>query len=165
MRGSNQIGRFDQEYEVKSIRHGISQDLQRPAGQTVKWYVYDEDLTVVDSIYDVGAPTGGRAWKKPITLPVINAYIFQSELYQNDRGLYTVDTLRLFINYDDIIRTLPTLDSQPDTHLVDRVEFRGQMYSPNRVFPRGQVQYDYMALTVDLTQVKPEEQVNDVYAS
>lgn len=165
MRGSNQLGRFDQEYEVKSIRHGISQDLQRPAGQSVRWHVYNAAATHVDEIYDVGAPTGGRVWKKPISLPVINAYVFQNEMYANDRGLYTVDTLRLFINYDDVIRSLPTLDSQPDTHLVDRVEFRGQMYSPNRVFPRGQIQLDYMALTVDCTQVKPEEQVNDIYQS
>lgn len=165
MRGSNQLGRFDQEYEVKSIRHGISQDLQRPAGQSVKWYVYDAENTNVDPVYDVGAPTGGRVWNKPVVLPVINAYVFQNEMYQNDRGFYTVDTLRLFINYNDVIRTLPSLDSQPDTHLVDRVAFRGQMYAPNRIFPKGQVQYDYMALTVDLTQVKPEEQVNDIYGS
>ena len=164
MRGSNQIGRFDPEYEVKSIRHGISQDLQRPVGQEVRWYVYDEVNTHVDPVYDVGSPAGGRAWKKAFSLPVINAYIFQNEMYQNDLGMYTVDTLRLFINYDDVVRFIPTLDSQPDVHLKDRVEFRGQMYAPNRVFPKGQIQLDYMALTVDLTQVKPEEQVNDVYA-
>ena len=163
MRGSNSIGRFDQEFEVKSIRHGISQDLQRPVGQNVQWFVYDEAATTVDDIYDVGSPDGGRVWKAPFELPVINAYVFQNEMYQNDRGFYTVDTLRLFINYDDVIRHIPTLDSEPDQHLKDRVEFRGQLYSPNRVFPRGQIQLEYMALTVDLTQVKSEEQVNDIY--
>ena len=86
-------------------------------------------------------------------------------MYQNDRGLYTVDTLRLFINYDDVIRFIPTLDSQPDTHLKDRVEYRGQIYAPNRVFPKGQINMDYTVLTVDLTQVKPEEIVNDIYQS
>lgn len=165
MRGGNVLGRFDPELEIKSIRHGISQDLQRPVGQSVRWYVYDPESTTVDDVYDVGASTGGRVWKEPLTLPVINAYVFQNEMYQNDRGFYTVDTLRVFVNYDDVIRHIPTLDSDPDTHLRDRVEFRGQMYAPNRVFPRGQINYDYAVLTVDLTQVKPEEQVNDVYGS
>jgi hypothetical protein len=165
MRGNNVIGRFDQELEVKSIRHGITQDLQVPTGQTVDWYRFDSAATTVDRIYDVGSSTGGRKWKKPFTLPVVNAYVFQNEIYQNDRGFYAVDTLRLFVNYDDVIRFIPTLDSDPDQHIKDRCKFRGQMYMANRIFPRGQVQYDYVVLTVDLTQVKTEEQVNDIYQS
>lgn len=163
MRGRNTLGRFDPELEVKSIRRGITQDLQAPVGQVVQWRLFDPDATSTDDIYDVGASDGGRVFKSPIAMPVINAYVFQNELFQNDRGFYTVDTLRLFINYDDVIRFLPTLDADPDTHLKDRVEFRSQMYNPSRVFPRGQINMDYSILTVDLTQVKPEEQVNDVY--
>lgn len=165
MRGNNVLGRFDPELEVKSIRHGITQDLQMPVGQDVKWLVFDPIASTIDAVYDVGASDGGREWKKPITIPVVNAYVFQNEQYANDRGLYMVDTLRLFINFDDVIRYLPSLDAEPDTHIKDRVEFRGQLYSPNRIFPRGQVNLDYMMLTVDLTQVKPEEQVNDIYQS
>ena len=165
MRGGNVLGRFDPEFEIKSIRSGVTQDLQRPVGQTVQWWLFSVTDTEVDSVYDVGASTGGRVWHKPFTLPVVNAYVFQNEQYQNDRGLYMVDTLRLFINYDDVIRFIPTLDSNPDLHIKDRCEFRGQMYSANRIFPRGQVTWDYMMLTVDLTQVKPEEQVNDIYES
>lgn len=163
MRGGNVLGRFDSEFEVKSIRSGITQDLQRPVGQIVQWFLYDESQSTVDPIYDVGAQTGGRVWLKPFDLPVVNAYVFQNEIYQNDRGFYAVDTLRLFVNYDDVVRFIPTLDSDPDRHIKDRVVFRGQIYTANRIFPRGQINYDYMVLTVDLTQVKPEEQVNDRY--
>ena len=141
----------------------MSQDLQRVVGQEVDWFVFDAAATVVDDIYDVGSNDGGRAWKAPFRMPVVNAYVFQNELYQNDRGFYNVDTLRLFINYDDVLRFLPTLETDPDPHLRDRVMFREQMYTPNRVFPKGQINMEYMVLTVDLTQVKPEEQVNDIY--
>lgn len=163
MRGRNTLGRFDPEYEVKSIRHGITQDLQAPVGQVVQWRLFDPEATVVDDVYDVGSSDGGRVFKAAIDLPVVNAYVFQAEMFQNDRGFYSVDTLRLFINYDDVIRFLPTLDADPDQHLKDRIEFRDQMYTPTRVYPRGQIDMDYMVLTVDLTQVKPEEQVNDIY--
>lgn len=163
MRGGNVLGRFDPEFEVKSIRSGITQDLQRPVGQHVTWFLFDASQTTVDPIYDVGAQTGGRVWVDPFELPVVNAYVFQNEIYQNDRGFYAVDTLRLFVNYDDVIRFIPTLDSDPDRHIKDRAIFRGQIYAANRIFPRGQVNYDYMVLTVDLTQVKPDEQVNDRY--
>lgn len=86
-------------------------------------------------------------------------------MYQNDRGFYQVDTLRLFINYDDVTHFIPDLTDNPDQHLKDRVEFRDQIYVPNRIFPRGQVQMEYVVLTVDLTQVKDEEMVNDIYQS
>jgi hypothetical protein len=145
------------------MRKGTSRDLQRPVGQFVEWYLYNPDETNVDQVYDVGAPTGGRVWNAPVRLPVVNAYVFQSEMYQNDRGFYTVDTLRLFVNYDDVIRFIPTLDSDPDARIKDRVKFRSQTYVPNRVFPRGQIDMDYMMLMVDLTQVKDEEMVNDVF--
>ena len=163
MRGGNVLGRFDPEFEVKSIYSGISQDLQRPVGQEVLWYLFDPDATTIDPIYDTGAQTGGRVWKAPFALPVVNAYVFQNEMYQNDRGFYTVDTLRLFINFADVERYIPDLETNPDVHMKDRCVFRDQMYAANRIFPRGQVDYDYMMLTVDLTQVKPEEQVNDRY--
>ena len=162
MRGSNILGRFDDKYEVKSNRHGISQDLQRPVGQSVNWHMFNPTASVVDPIYDVGDSTGGRVWDAPIVIPVVNAYVFQSEMHQNDRGFYTIDTLRLFINYDDVVRYIPSLDADPDQRVKDRVDFRGQMYTPNRVFPRGQISMDYTMLTVDLTQVKDEEMVNDV---
>lgn len=164
MRGSNIIGRFDSEMEVKSIRHGINQDLQRPVGQFVLWFPFDATETVTDDVYDVGAQSGGRAFAKPFMVPVVNAYVYQDELFDNDRGFYQVDTLRLWVNFDDIAVLLPNLDNNPDAYLRDRVEFRGQRYVPNRVLPRGQVDYDYMVLMVDCTQVKPEEEVNDVYA-
>lgn len=164
MRGSNVIGRFDPEMEVKSIRHGINQDLQVPVGQSVLWWKFDASATTTDDVYDVGSPSGGRAFMSPLTVPVVNAYIFQDQLFDNDRGFYQVDTLRMWINFNDIAVLLPDLEANPDTHLRDRVEFRGQRYTPTRVFPRGQVDYDYMVLMVDCTQVKPEEEVNDVYA-
>lgn len=163
MRGTNPLGRFDAEYEVKSMRRGISRDLQVPVGQYVEWHLYDSSASDSDPVYDVGSSAGGRVWKAPIILPVVNAFIYQAEQYQNDRGFYTVDTLRVVINYDDVIRFLPSLDAQPDIHLLDRVGFRGALYVPNRIFPKGQVGYEYMGLLVEGTQVKPEEQVNDVY--
>jgi hypothetical protein len=165
MRGSNVIGRFDPELEVKSIRTGINQDLQVPVGQSVLWRRFDASSTSTDDVYDVGSPSGGRVFKKPFIVPVVNAYVYQDELFDNDRGFYQIDTLRLWVNFNDIAVLLPNLDNNPDDYLRDRVEFRGQRYVPNRVLPRGQVDYDYMVLMVDCTQVKPEEEVNDIYTA
>jgi hypothetical protein len=163
MRGTHGIGRFDPEYEVKSIRSGISRDLQVPAGQFVLWQVFDPQASAADPVYATGGTDGGRVFAAAVKMPVINAFIYQGEQYMNQRGFYTVDTLRLIINYDDVIRYLPSLDRNPDQHLKDRIVFRGSMFQPTMVFPKGQIGYDYMGLTVDATQVKTEEQVYDTY--
>jgi hypothetical protein len=165
MRGHNALGRFDAEYEVKSIRKGITRELEKPVGQYIDWYLFDSEASESDPIYDVGESSGGRVWKDPIRVPIVNGFIYQDDQYQNDRGFYTVDTLRVIINFDDVIRYLPGLDSAPDQHLLDRIEFRGSMYIPSRVFPKGQVGYEYMGLLVEALQIKPEEQVNDVYGT
>lgn len=157
------MGRFDAEYEVKSIRAGISRDLQVPSGQFVLWQIFDPESSQSDPVYSTGSEDGGRVFAAPIKVPVVNAYIFQGEQFMNQRGFYTVDTLRVVINYDDVIRYLPSLDRTPDVHLKDRLIFRGEMFQPTRVFPKGQIGYEYMGLTVDAAQVKVEEQVYDAY--
>lgn len=163
MRGTHALGRFDAEYEVKSIRTGISRDLGRPVGQFVDWYRYDTVNSASDPVYDVGSNSTGRVWHAPVRIPVVNAFTFQANQFQNDRGFYTVDTLRIVINYDDVIRFIPSLDEAPDQHLLDRIFYRDQFFTPNRVFPKGQIGYEFMGLLVEATQVKPEEQVNDRY--
>lgn len=163
MRGGNALGRFDAEYETHSIWDGISRELARPVGQDVKWYRYSDSESTVHPVYDVGSPTGGRVFRDPITFPVTNAYVTQGQQFDNDRGMYMVDIMRLFINYEDVMREFPSLLTAPDEFIKDRIIFRGQAYVPNRVNPRGQVAYDYMTLTIDLIQVKPEESYNDVY--
>ena len=165
MRGGNAVGRFDAEYETHSIWDGISRDLQRPVGQDVYWYHYNPTNTEVDPIYDVGSPQGGRAYDSPVRLPVVNALVTQGQQWDNDRGFYTVDVLRLIVNFADVQKSLPLLPTNPDLYLKDRVIFRNGVFAPNRVNQRGQVEYHYMTLTVDMTQLKPEEVFNDVWSS
>lgn len=163
MRGIRAMGRFDPEFEVKSIRAGITRDLQIPAGQWVLWQVFDPEASQADPVYSTGNDQVGRVFKPAVRVPVVNAFIYQGEQFMNQRGFYTVDTLRLVINFDDVIRFLPGLDSHPDAHLKDRIIFRNEMFQPTRVFPKGQIGYEYMGLTVDAAQVKVEEQVYDTY--
>lgn len=162
MRGQDPLGRFTPEYEVWSIKYGIAQDLQVPAGQSILWYRYDPYSTVVDPVYDVGDSSGGRRWVEPFEVPVINAYIAQGETYQNERGLYTVDQLTIVINLRDVERLLPDLITDPDLRLRDRLGFRDEVFEVTRIYPKGQVRYHYTALRIDAVQVKPGEIVNDV---
>ena len=162
MRGQDLTGRFDSLFEVDHIGVGVGQDLQNPIGQTVRWWTFDPEVSKTDPVYDVGSyDGGGRRWHKPFVVPVVQATIAQGPQYQNDRGFYTVDNLTLVLNAPVVYRLMPDMMEIPDSHLVDRITYRGAVFQPTIIYPKGHIQDHLVVVRVDAEQVKPEEVVND----
>lgn len=158
----NLMGRFSTTYEVNSIGGGITADLQNPVGQSVLWWVFDPETTKVDPTYDVGGYWNrGRVWFTPFEIPVVLATIEQGMGGHTERGLYTIDTLRLVINTPEITPYLPNIAYDPDTHLLDRIEYRGGLFQPVNIYPKGHVQHDMVVIQVEAEQIKDDESVND----
>ena len=177
MRGEIREGRFNVNYERSSIISGTSTEMVNTIGTTVEWWLYDQAATHIDPIYDVGSAdpaTGGRRWKGPLIVPVINAFITQGSTVQNDRGFYNTDVLHLTVNVDVVedqlsltgsnastIPQLKNVEINPDDFLRDRITFRHEVWTPTRVFPRGIIKDHYTVLSIELNQVNPDELVND----
>ena len=70
------------------------------------------------------------------------------------------DTLRVVLAIDDVNRLLPSLSTDPNTHIKDRVVFQGEVFIPTRLLPRGRYKDNYSVLTIDMNQCNPEELVN-----
>jgi hypothetical protein len=79
----------------------------------------------------------------------------------NQRGFYTSDNLRLVMNVGDVQRLIPQMLTAPNAHIRDRILYKGQVYTPSRVLPRGAFGYRYAVVTIDCNQVNHEELVND----
>mgnify|MGYP000231611389 CR=1 FL=1 len=162
-------GRFDLDYEAKSMYEGIGEELGATVGVEVDWmrwqdyYLEANYNTVVDDIYDVSSSVvgGGRRWMLPIKMPVIMAQWVRGTNIMNQRGYYVTDTLRLVLNVGEVQRFLPSLLTDSNTHIKDRIIYRGEVFTPTRVLPRGAFGYRWTVVTVDLNQVNPEELVND----
>jgi hypothetical protein len=169
VRGSDVQGRFSIPYETSSIWEGIRDELASPVGVAVDWYRWEASLMegyselVVDDIYDVSSSVAdlGRMWEAAVQVPVVTAQIYQGRIQQNDRGFYNTDTLRLVVDVEDALRAFPDICSSPDSHIKDRVVFRGEVFTPVRVYPRGHIGYNFAVITIDCVQVNPEELVND----
>lgn len=170
MRGSKIQGRFGMDYEAKSMYEGIAEDLGGQVGVEVDWfrwsteYLEDNYETIVDDIYDVSNSSGeqtGRRWMLPFNMPVIMAQVIRSSNIMNQRGFYTSDNLRLVMNVGDVQRLIPQMLTAPNAHIRDRIIYKGQVYTPSRVLPRGSFGYRYAVVTIDCNQVNPEELVND----
>jgi hypothetical protein len=169
MRGAKLQGRFDLDYESKSMYEGIAEDLGGTVGVEVDWfrwqdYYLQENYTdIVDPIYDVSSSEAGkgRRWMLPFKMPAVMAQFVRGTNVMSERGFYVTDTLRLVINIGDAQRLLPSLITDSNTHIKDRIVYRGEVFVPTRVLPRGSFGYNYAVLTVDCNQLNPEELVND----
>lgn len=170
MRGYDVEGRFSVDYEVLSMQEGIKEDLINKVGKQVNWFRWQEWYNeenfddIADDIYDVSSNVygEGRRWRLPFKLPVVLAQLTRGSNQMNDRGFYVVDNLRLVINAGDAKRLIPEiLGDEPNEFIKDRIEYRGQVFTPTRVNPRGAIGYDFAVITVDCLEVNSEELVND----
>jgi hypothetical protein len=157
------------DYESKSMYEGIGEDLGGTVGVEVDWfrwqeYFLDENYNdIVDDIYDVSSsvPGKGKRWMLPFKMPAVMAQFVRGTNVMNERGFYVADTLRLVMNVGDVQRMLPGLLTDSNSHIKDRIIYRGEVFVPTRVLPRGSFGYRWAVVTVDCNQVNPEELVND----
>lgn len=173
MRGGRESGdrnsRFGMDYEALSMYEGIAEELGGTVGVDVAWfqwsdtYLTDNYTTIVDTIYDVSSSVvgQGRRWMLPFKMPVVMAQFVRGTNVMNERGFYVTDTLRLVVNVGDVQRLLPSLVSDATSHIKDRIIYRGEVFVPTRVLPRGSFANRFAVVTIDCNQVNPEEMVND----
>ena len=169
MRGKRLEGRFNIDYEHKRIYESIKEDLQLPVGVEVDWFRWSNDYrdtnvaTVFDDVYDVSSttPGEGRRWMLPFNMPCVTAQLVRGSNEMNERGFYVIDSLRLVLNVGDVERLLPNMLVNPDNHIKDRILYRGNVFVPTRVNPRGAFSYNFAVVTVDCTEVNADELVND----
>ena len=169
MRGTKVQGRFKIDFENKSINEGIVDELRDPVGTEVYWLKWDDAALAsdygnwVDPIYDVSNQEDGkgRRWNDPFKLPVVMAQIMRGTNTMNERGFYTVDTLRLVISVADAQRLIPEMIVDPNPNIKDRVSYQNGIFVPTRVLPRGHYAENYAVVTIDCNQVNSEELVND----
>lgn len=169
MRGAKLQGRFNIDYEAKSMYEGIAEDLGEPVGQEVDWFRWQDYWLeenygeVVDDVYDTSSSiqAKGRRWMLPFKMPTVMAQLIRSSNVMNERGFYVTDTLRLVLNVGDVQRLVPEMITNPSKHIKDRIIYRGQVFIPTRVLPRGSFGNRWAVVTIDCNQVNPEELVND----
>lgn len=167
--GTDRNSRFGLDYESKSMYEGMAEEIGGTVGQEVDWfrwqnYYLEENFnTIVDDIYDVSSSVEGqgRRWMLPFKMPSLMAQFVRGTNVMNERGFYVTDTLRLVLNVGDVQRLLPSLITDPNNHIKDRILYRGQVFIPTRVLPRGSFGYRWAVVTVDCNQMNPEELVND----
>lgn len=149
-------------WERFDILKGIDGDLRAPVGQHVQWIQFNADASKTDEIYDVADHDDtGRQWLEPVRIPAYGAISTQGRSFHNERGFYNTDMLRVLVAMNVIERVFPELAWQPDQHIKDRILYRGKVFVPYLIAKNGILRNSYTTLTVEASQVNPEEFVND----
>lgn len=155
-------GRFDTRYELKSIYESMQEDLQEFVGQYVEWYKFDAENSVEDPIYDVGAQSGGRRFKRPFTLPCIGVDLEEGVELNTGQGSYTTDICHLVVSYDQASKAgLRKMKTDWRTYFGDRFVYLDTVFQVRNIQIRGPVRAEYEVLGIDGWQVNPEELIND----
>lgn len=130
--------RFSVESELSRIDTGLVSDAQKEWGVSVEWFRFDEDATVVDDLYDVGAT---RRWQAPLRIPAL--WVIRDEgrdTYDQD-GLYVTETLQIALSKSVLRDKLHwvSLEQMILDHLRDRLRFEGVVYTIVSFQPMGQL--------------------------
>lgn len=170
MRGEIHEGRFDINHETESMYEGMAEDLQKMAGFQVDWFHWDENYALdpdhdfIDPIYDVGSDVEdeGKLWKQPFKLKCLSLHLVRGGNVVNDRGFYSTDTMSITVNAGEIRTKIPEiLRNEPNQYMKDRVVYRGQVFYPVRINPKGAFRHRWAVVSIDFMELNSEELVNE----
>ena len=118
-----------------------------------------------DPIYDTGDNyplyTDGKRWDGPFNVPIVRALITQGQTKTSQQGFYNSDLLHLTINSTDMEKLIPGIMENPDDVGRHRVVWKGEVWRPYQAQQKGIIAENFTLLAIDLTQVMPDELIND----
>jgi len=169
MRSYTPGGRFDSDFESDAISDAVTADLTNPVGTLAQWWKFDSVNSTRDTLYDVEPIGTGRVWVGPKTIPVVRASLTQGTSKLNERGFYNTDKLHLTLNVDDVRLVAPeSFDADGTVNatnitLVDkyRIVYKNEVWRPFGTQPAGLVANRYTLIVMELSQLAPDELVND----
>jgi hypothetical protein len=155
-------GRFSVDFETSEIYRGL-RDWQRLTGDQVYWYRFAYDQSSIDPVYGEAAGPLGRVYFGPNTIPALHVIHIEGENDNTENGFYYNDRAHITLSFDQLKRTgMDRMDLNTQNYLKDRFVYDTKVFRVTSVQILGQIQQKDIIVSIDATQVKPDELVNDV---
>jgi hypothetical protein len=153
-------GRFDADFETKEI-HQTLRGWQSEFGDNVLYYRYWGEESQVHDIWSE-ATGGGRVWHPPHEIEVLHVTHVEGGGQDRTQGLYYNDNLYLTASFEQLKRLgMTELDLQHQSYLRDRIVYDFRVFRVTRLQVMGQIQQRDVVVSIEGTQVKPDEMLND----
>lgn len=154
------VGRFSVDYETNEINAAI-RGWVGVNGDHLDYYRYDKADSIEDDIYDEGSGVGKEYLLIP-SVPVLHVVHTEGTDEDLDTGWYYNDLLHVTASVD-MLRHIgyQDLDLQTGSFLKDRIQYDDKIFRVTGIKVLGQVQRRDIIVTMDATQVKWDELVDD----
>lgn len=155
-------GRFSVNFETSSIYGGL-RDWQRWTGDSIYYYHFAYDQSSVDPVYGEADAPLGRIYFEQGPIPVLHVIHVEGENDNSEEGFYFNDRAHVTMSFDQVQRMgLDRMDIQTANFLKDRFVYDGKVFRTTSMQILGQIQQKDIIVSIDATQVKPDEMANDV---
>lgn len=153
-------GRFSVDFEVNEINAGL-RGHQQAFGDSIDYYRFQFENSTVDDVYDEGSGEG-KVYLGPIETPAIKVIHAEGPVDRNEIGFYFNDDLHVTLTFDSIGKIgLTEVDIRHQNYLKDRIVYDDKVFRVHTVQVLGQVQRRDTIVSIEASQVKPDELVND----
>jgi hypothetical protein len=153
-------GRFTADYEMRDI-HSSLRGWQSEFGDRVLYYRFWGEESEVHDIWDE-ATGGGRVWHPPAEVEVLHVTHVEGGQEDRDQGLYYNDNLYITASFEQLKRLgMTEMDLQSQAYLRDRIVYDFRVFKVTRIQVMGQIQRRDAIVSIEGTQVKPDEMLND----
>jgi hypothetical protein len=153
-------GRFSIDHETDQMHHAL-RGWQSSAGDEIAYYRFNRQESGMHPVYDEPSGTG-RVYDGPIEVPVLHVTHDEGGTSDTGGGFYFNDNLYITASFEQISRTgLTFMDLEHNEYLRDRIIYNDKVFRVMDIHVVGQVQQRDVTVSLEATQVKPDELVND----
>lgn len=154
-------GRFDTDFEVNEYAHGLRGYQGSQIKDYVDYFRFYPEVTEIDDVFDEGFGAGKRF--HPVnTLPAIHVTSSEGPNDISDTGFYFNDTLYVTTSWELFNRVGYTFaDINHEIYMKDRIAYNARLYRVTAIQVTGQVEKRDIMLSIEATQIKPDELSND----
>lgn len=155
-------GRFSVDWETSEIYKGL-RDWQRWTGDNAYYFRFAYDQSSNDPVYGEANSSNGRTYFGPTNIPALHVIHIEGDNDNGDEGFYYNDRIHVTLSFDQLKRLgLEKLDLNTQNYLKDRIVYDDKVFRVTSVQILGQIQQRDIIVTMDGTQVKPDEMTNDL---
>ncbi|SRR6266478_678891 len=153
-------GKWTSDVETDQI-YGAMRGWRDVSGDWIDYYRFNSSTTTVNDIYDE-ASGQGRVYYPRVRIPVLHVTIVPGENENTDMGFYFNDTLHVTCAFDQFTMTgMDYADVLQGNFLKDRIYYNQKVFRTLSMVPSGKIQQRPTMITIDATQLKPDELIVD----
>jgi hypothetical protein len=156
------VAAFNTDFEITESWHALRGHQSSQLLDSVEYWRFDRSVSGSDDVYDEGTIGAGRLFRPPLNLPAIHVTHDEGGRVTSDSGFYWNDNIYATFSYAQFDRAgLYKPDDHHEWYLKDRIVYDGLVFKVVDIHILGQIDERDVVVSLEGTQVKPDEMVND----